>query len=237
MKKLLIIALLFFGTLQTKAQSPIFDALLKSYVDNNGNVDYKGLRKSKPVLQVYLDDLEKNIPGKKWSSNKAKAFWINVYNAYAIKLILESYPLKKITDIKRNGKNAWKIPIAKVGGQVYSLDFIEHKILRRWHDDPRIHVGLNSASKSGPKFVNFIFTEKNIDTKLNLLMTNFINDSTKNKISSDKVQISKVFEWYKEDFTYKTKLIEYLNKYSTSKANDNAQISYLDYDWSLNDKK
>ena len=80
MKKLLIITLLFFGALQMQAQAPVFDALLKSYVDNDGNVDYKGLRKSKPILNVYLKDIEKTIPGQKWSSNKAKAFWINVYN-------------------------------------------------------------------------------------------------------------------------------------------------------------
>lgn len=236
MKKLLLITLLFFGTLQMQSQAKVFDALLKTYVDKDGNVDYKGLRKNRAVLDIYLNDLEKTVPGKKWSSNKAKAFWMNVYNAYAIKLILQSYPLKKITDIKRNGKNAWKIPFAKVGGQTYSLDYIEHKILRRWHDDPRIHVGINAASKSGPKFINFVFTEKNVDSKLNGLMKTFINDTTKNKISVDKLEISKVFEWYKEDFTYKTTLVEYINKYSKIKASDNAEVVYKEYDWSLNDK-
>ena len=235
MKKLLLIALLFFGALQMQSQASVFDALLKTYVDKDGNVDYKGLRKNRAVLDVYLKDLEKTIPGKKWSSNKAKAFWMNVYNAYTIKLILESYPLKKITDIKRKGKSAWKIPFAKVGGQTYSLDYIEHKILRRWHDDPRIHVGINAASKSGPKFINFVFTEKNVDQKLNKLMKNFINDATKNKITINKLEISKVFEWYKEDFTYKTTLIEFINLYSKVKVSDDAEVIYKEYDWTLND--
>lgn len=220
-----------------QSQATVFDALLKTYVNKDGYVDYKGLRKNKIILNLYLDDLAKTIPGKKWSSNKAKAFWLNVYNAYTIKLVLESYPLKKITAVKRNGKNAWKIPFAKVGGQTYSLDYIEHKILRRWHDDPRIHVGLNAGSISGPKFSNFIFTEKNVDIMLEKAMATFINDTSKNKISNNKIEISKVFEWYKEDFTYKTSLIEYINKYSAVKASDDAQVTYLEYNWTLNDQK
>ena len=237
MKKLLIAILLLISSYQINAQATVFDALLKTYVNSDGYVDYKGLRKNKAILNVYLDDIEKTVPGKKWSSNKAKAFWMNVYNAYTIKLILESYPLKQITAIKRNGKNAWKIPLAKVGGQTYSLDYIEHKILRRWHDDPRIHVGLNAGSASGPKFANYIFTEKNVDNKLEQAMKTFINDTSKNKISNNTLAISKVFDWYKEDFSYKTTLIEYINKYSTVKASDDATISYLPYDWTLNDLK
>jgi len=236
MKKLLLVAILLISTLKTQSQTPLFEGILRTFVNNDGNVDYKGLRKNKALLNIYLNDLNKVVPGKKWSSNKAKAFWINVYNAYSIKLILESYPLKEITAIKRKGQNAWKIPIAKVGGQTYSLDYIEHKILRRWHDDPRIHVGLNSASKSGPRFVNFMFTEKNVDSKLEDLMNSFINDPTKNKISSTKLEISKVFEWYKEDFTYKTTLIEYLNKYSSTKVSNNTEITFKEHNWALNDQ-
>ncbi|WP_440879928.1 DUF547 domain-containing protein [Tenacibaculum sp. C7A-26P2] len=236
MRKIITIYLLTLISFQIKAQTDVFDALLKTYVDKNGNVDYIGLRKNKAILNVYLKQLEKTIPGKNWSTDKAKAFWINTYNAYTIKLILDSYPLKKITTIKRKGRNAWKIPFAKVGNEMYSLDYIEHKILRRWHDDPRIHVGINAASKSGPKFVNFAFTEKNINTKLEKLMTHFINDPTKNKISINRVEVSKIFEWYQEDFTSSITLIDYLNKYSSIKIQDGAEIIYSNYDWTLNEK-
>ena len=237
MKKIITITFLFFITLQTQSQSSIFDAILKTHVDKKGKVDYEGLKKNKAFLDVYLQDLEKTIPGKNWSSNKAKAFWLNVYNAYTLKLILDTYPLSKLTEIKRNGKTAWQISFVKVGKQTYTLDYIEHKVLRRWHDDPRIHVGLNAASTSGPRFVNFVFTEENIDDKLDLLMKRFINDGTKNKITLNKVELSQVFNWYQEDFTHKKTLIQYINKYSIVKANDDATISYLEYDWTLNDKK
>lgn len=228
--------ILIFVSIQTQAQTDVYNALLKTYVDSQGNVDYKGLRKNRAVLDIYIKYLDNTIPSNKWSQNQAKAFWVNAYNAYTIKLILDSYPLKKITDIKRKGRNAWKIPFASVGKKLYSLDYIEHKILRRWHDDPRIHVALNAASKSGPRFVNFAFAKENIEDKLESLMKAFINDPTKNKITLTKVEVSKIFQWYQEDFTSRNTLIDYINKYSDIKANDNAEVVYLDYDWSLNNK-
>lgn len=238
MKKLLIILLTVFTSTQIEAQTnEVFDALLKTYVTRDGKLDYKGLRKNKAILDIYLNQLEETIPLKNWSSKKAKAFWMNAYNAYSIKLIIDSYPLKKLTDIKIKGKSAWKIPFAKVGKKTYSLDYIEHKILRRWHDDPRIHVGINAGSISGPRFPNYAFTEGNIESKLENLMKDFINDSSKNKITLTKVEVSKIFEWYQEDFTSVNSLVDYINKYSNTKVNDNAEVSYLVYDWTLNEKQ
>jgi len=237
MRKLFITFCFLLIGVNTQAQSTeVYDALLKTYVSNDGQIDYKGLRKNKAVLDIYLNQLDGTIPLKKWSSKKAKAFWMNAYNAYTIKLIIDSYPLKKLTDIQRKGRNAWKIPFAKIGKKTYSLDYIQHKILRRWHDDPRIHVGINAGAVSGPKFANYAFTEKNINSKLEMLMKDFINDSTRNKIASNKLEVSKVFEWYQEDFTSKISLVDYINKYSSTKANDGAEVVYLDYNWSLNEK-
>ena len=236
MRKTIILFCLLFISIQSEAQTDVFNALLKTYVSKEGNVDYKGLRKNRALLDLYLKHLEKTVPGKKWSATKAKAFWINAYNAYTIKLILDSYPLKKITDIKRKGRNAWKIPFAVIGKKTYSLDYIEHKILRRWHDDPRIHVAINAASKSGPRFANYAFTTKNIETKLEALMKEFINDTTKNKIASGKIEVSKMFEWYQEDFTIKHSLVDYINKYSDIQVNDGAEVVYMEYNWDLNGK-
>lgn len=237
MRKTITLFLCFlFISIQSQSQTDVFNALLKTYVTSKGDIDYKGLRKNRALLDIYLKHLEKTVPGKKWTSSKAKAFWINAYNAYTIKLILDSYPLKKITDIKRKGRNAWKIPFAVIGKKTYSLDYIEHKILRRWHDDPRVHVALNAASKSGPNFPNYAFTAKNINSKLESLMKAFINDPLKNKISITKVEVSKMFEWYQEDFTINQSLIDYINKYSNTQVNDDAEVTYLNYNWNLNGK-
>ncbi len=237
MKKMLLLVLLTFlyANSFSQVEEKVYNSLLKAHVSLNGKVDYKALKKNEEIIDVYLAHLYKQIPGKNWSSNKAKAFWLNAYNAYTVKQVLNHYPVKSIRDIKQGNKNAWEISFAKIGGHTYTLDYIEHKILRRWHDDPRIHVGINSASASGPRFPNFLFTEENVDNKLNYLMKTFVNDRSKNKLSANRVEISKIFDWYKEDFSTSGDLGAYLNKYSVVKIDNSAQIKFMDYDWSLNE--
>jgi hypothetical protein len=233
------IGLLFVAVLiasQCFAQTSIFNELLKKNVTKNGIVDYSSLKKEIPKLDSYISYLEKTSPDNSWSENKQKAFWMNAYNAYTIKIILENYPIKSIMDIKQEGKTAWKIPFAKVGGETYTLDYIEHEILRKKFFDPKIHVGVNCAAVSCPKISNIAFTEENVVTELTRLMKDFINDSSRNKISKEKVEISSIFNWFKDDFNKKGTVIDFLNTYSKTKISPNAKISYLKYDWTLNGK-
>ncbi|WP_439131770.1 DUF547 domain-containing protein [Polaribacter sp.] len=236
MKRTLLLFVTIFTLAQGNAQTSIFNNLLQKHVSNDGFVDYKSFKNDVAQLDNYLSYLNKTNPDNSWSENKQKAFWINAYNAYTIKLILENYPLQSIMDIKKEGKIAWKIPFAKVGGETYTLDHIEHEILRKNLFDPKIHVGVNCASISCPKLGNSAFTEENIETELSKLMTAFVNDSNRNKISKKKVEISSIFDWFTEDFTKKGTVIDYLNRYANSTINTNAKISYLKYDWSLNSK-
>jgi predicted nucleic-acid-binding Zn-ribbon protein len=237
MKKILLVFIIIQTFSKTHAQTTIFNDLLQKHVTNEGVVDYKKF--NGPKLKKYLNYLEKTTVDISWSNNKKKAFWINAYNAYTIYLIihaLNTEKIKSITDIKKEGKTAWKIPFVNVGGIKYSLDYIEHEILRKTLFDPRIHVGVNCASGSCPKLGNTAFTEENIEATLEQLMKDFINDTSRNKISKKKVQISSIFNWFQKDFTNNSSLIDYLNKYSETKINSNAKISYLKYDWSLNGK-
>lgn len=234
MKKFItFIFIVSFVTIQ--AQTSNFNALLQANVDKQGNVDYKSLKASEAKLNNYLAYLNNTSP-KNWSVDKEKAFWINAYNAYTIRIILNNYPLKSITGIKNNGKTAWKTPFANVGGKTYTLDHIEHEILRKKFKDPRIHVGVNCASGSCPKLGNIAFTEDNVESELERLMKEFINDPTRNKISKKKVEISEIFNWFKVDFTADGSVIDYINKYSEIEVNKKAKIKYLTYDWSLNEK-
>ena len=139
-------------------------------------------------------------------------------------------------DIKQKGKTAWKIPFAKVGNKTYTLDHIEHQILRKDFSDPKIHVGVNCASGSCPKLGNTAFTEENIESELTRLMKDFVNDTSRNKISKKKVQISSIFDWFKGDFTKKGSVIDFLNTYSETEISPKAKISFLKYDWTLNGK-
>jgi hypothetical protein len=236
MKKILLLFVTVLIVTQVNAQTSIFNDLLQNNVTKDGVVDYKSLKENEAKLDSYISYLEKTTPTGSWSENKQKAFWINAYNAYTIKIILKNYPVKSIMDIKEEGKTAWKIPFAKVGGKTYTLDYIEHEILRKNLFDARIHVGVNCASGSCPKLGNKAFTEENIDRELEKLMKEFINDTSRNKISNKKIQISSIFDWFKADFTKEGSVIDYLNKYSDTKIKKKARTSYLKYDWSLNGK-
>ena len=232
---LLIVTLLL--VFQANAQTTIFNDLLQEHVTKDGIVDYKNFDSQK--LKKYITYLEDTAPDISWSENKQKAFWINAYNAYTIYLILHAVHAEKITsimDIKKEGKTAWKIPFAKVGGTTYTLDHIEHEILRKTLFDPRIHVAVNCASSSCPKLGNLAFTEENIEVTLEQLMKDFINNANRNKISNKKIQISSIFNWFQKDFTKNTTIIGYLNKYAETKINSSAKVLYLKYDCSLNGK-
>lgn len=234
MKKLMVLIVASLTFAQANAQTAIFNDLLQEHVTADGFVDYTSFNKEK--LERYLSYLERTSPEVTWSENKQKAFWINAYNAYTIKKILEYDALISIVNIKENNQTAWKIPFAKVGGKTYTLDYIEHEILRKNLFDPRIHVGVNCASNSCPKLGNIAFTEENIEATLEKLMKVFINDSTKNKITKNKLQISSIFDWFQEDFIKNGTVIEYLNTYSKTTINKKIAIHYLKYDWSLNGK-
>ena len=228
------ICMLSFVAIQ--AQTSIFDSLLQKNVDKTGRVDYQSLKNNETLLDNYLAYIQNNEPTKDWSSNKKKAFWINTYNAYTIKIILNNYPLKSIRDIKIDGKTAWKIPFVKVGQKRYTLDQIEHEILQKKFNDPRIHVGINCASVSCPRLWNFAFTEDNIASSLDNLMKEFINNTTRNKISKNNLEISEIFNWFSKDFMKNGTIINYLNTYAAIKISEKASIKYLTYDWSLNKK-
>ena len=234
MKKVILFTLVTFLSFSVHAQTEVFNSLLKTHVTKNGNVNYKSFKTDEAKLDSYLNHLATTSPKRSWSAAKTKAFWANAYNAYTVKLILENYPLKSITNIKKKGKDAWNIPFAKVGGKTYTLNHIEHEILRKNFNDPKIHVAVNCASGSCPQLGNFAFTEANYEAKTEKLMKKFINDPKRNKLTEKKIQLSKIFEWFKGDFTKKSSLIEFLNSYSDTKISEKAKISFLKYDWNLN---
>lgn len=237
MKKILLsfIILLTFG--KSYSQTSVFNDLLEKYVTNTGIVDYE--RFNRRILKKHIKYLENTSPKSSWSNKKQKAFWINAYNVYTIHLVINAMKIEKIEsikDIKKNGKTAWKIPFVKIGNKTYTLDYIEHEILRKTFSDPKIHFGINCASASCPKLSNKAFTEENVEMELTRLMKDFINDTSKNKISHNEVEISLIFDWFHDDFTKNSSLIDFLNNYSEIKISPKAKISFLKYNWTLNRK-
>lgn len=217
------------------SQVEVFDALLKKNVTNEGVVDYKNMLENKEKLDIYIHYLEKTSAEASWSDNQKKAFWINAYNAYTIQIILENYPLSSILKINSKGKDAWHQDFAIVGGEKYTLNQIEHEILRKEFSDPRIHVGVNCASFSCPPILNKAFTEKNVEVELERLMKNFVNDPNRNLITEKKITLSKIFEWYQDDFTKNGNLVSYISNYSKIPISKKAKVRYMEYNWNLNE--
>lgn len=207
-----------------------WDALLQKYVSASGNVNYKGFLQSKNELNSYLKTLESSVPTKSWSRNATLAYWINVYNAFTVKLIIDNYPVKSIKEIS----NPWGKKFFKLGGQKYSLEQVEHQILRKMNE-PRIHFAINCASYSCPNLLNEAYTESKLSKQLAQVAKSFINDKTKNTISGSRIDISEIFNWFGSDFKTKGSLIDFLNDYSNTNINSNAKTTFKDYNWTLND--
>ena len=207
-----------------------FNTLLSKFVSSSGDVNYAGLKASTRALNGYCKSLTENPPQDGWSKNEKLAFWMNAYNAYTLKLIVDNFPLASITDLY--GGKPWDQKWITIGNETLSLNNIENDIIRPRFNDARIHFGVNCAAKSCPPLGNFAFTADNVNSKLNQLTKSFINGSL-NQITADKVTVSKIFDWYKSDFG---DVVAFINKYAASKANANAQVTYSEYDWSLNGK-
>ena len=207
-----------------------WDELLHKYVSASGKVNYKGFLQSKNQLDSYLKTLDTNVPNNSWSRNATLAYWINAYNAFTVKLIIDNYPVKSIKEIS----NPWGKKFFSLGGTKYSLEQIEHKILRKMNE-PRIHFAINCASFSCPNILNEAFTESKLSKQLVQVSKSFVNDKSKNTISSSKIDISEIFNWFGDDFKTKGSLIDFLNEYSNTKINSNAKTTFKDYNWSLND--
>ncbi|MFC1732570.1 DUF547 domain-containing protein [candidate division KSB1 bacterium] len=212
-----------------KISHSLWDQLLKKYVNKEGKVNYKGF-KDDALFQKYIGILQANEPESSWSRNEQLAYWINAYNAFTIKLIVINYPLKSIRDIE----NAWDKVFIKIEKSSYSLNDIEHNIIRKKFNEPRIHFALVCAAYSCPFLRNEPYIAAKLDSQLNNQAVQFINDPKRNKIAKDQIRISKVFSWFKDDFTMKGSLIQYLNKYSKVKINTDAKVEFLEYDWTLN---
>ena len=216
-----------------------WDALVKKHVSKNGMVDYQGFLKDKKQLQVYLDKLSANRPTSKWSKNEKMAFWINAYNAFTVKLILDHYPIKSIKDIKRGipfVNSVWDIAFIPMGKDKIDLNYIEHTILRKEFKDPRIHAAINCASFSCPLLRNEAYYASRLDEQLNDAMRRFVNDPQRNQLDKSNIKISKIFSWFAGDFKLNgLSVVDYLNKYAKKRVQANARIDFLEYQWELND--
>lgn len=207
-----------------------FNVLLQKYVTDNGLVDYAGMTRDKQLLSKYIKSLEGPFEMDSWTTNQKLAYWINVYNAYTIQLILDNYPVSSIRQLY-NGK-PWSEPFVLANNTYYTLDELEKKVIIKRFGDSRVHFALNCAAKSCPPLWNAAYTGENVEILLDRRTRDFIN-SRHNQIDKTKTVLSPLFQWYSEDFG---DLIDFINQYSPVTVTHDTKISFSQYDWSLNKK-
>jgi len=223
-----------------KMDNRIYAGLLGKYV-RNGLVDYQGFKNEEAKLDQYLKILEE-IDTKELSRDEQFAFYINAYNAWTIKLILTGYPgVKSIKDLGSFFSSPWKKKICRIDGEVISLDQIEHGILRPRFKDPRIHFAINCAARSCPPLRSDPYEGAILDQQLNEMGSTFINDPSRNRLERNTLYVSKIFDWFEEDFD--GDVVGFILKYAKGGLKKGLEINkgdvvikYLDYDWSLNAK-
>ena len=214
---------------RTKGRDALWATQLQQYVDSNGKVNYAAWKKKSKLLDDYIQVLQEQPPHDQWSKAEQLAYWINAYNALTVQLILKYYPLNSIQDIRK----PWEQIVFRVKEQNYTLNAIEHQVLRKM-DEPRIHFAINCASASCPKLAQKPYTAINLEAELQAVTQAFLCDPEKNILTEEKVQLSKIFLWFAEDFGSKKERLEWLSK-QTGLELTQARVRYLKYDWSLND--
>lgn len=211
----------------------MWEELLQKHVSDNGNVNYTSLKNDQKDLLGYLHVLTMMSSHKDFKTLPRKeilAYWINAYNAFTVKLIIDNYPVQSIKDIK----DPWDQKFIPINGELISLNDIEHEILRKM-DEPRIHFAIVCASESCPKLLNEAYVADKLEEQLTNATKTFLNDNSKNIITSNQLELSKIFKWFTIDFKQQGSLIDFLNQYSEVLISDDAKISYLEYNWDLND--
>ena len=207
-----------------------FDQLLRTYVDARGRVDYAGMKNQHAKLKVYLNELSMERPDDSWTRDERLAYWINAYNAATLDLILDNYPLKSIKDL--DGGKPWDVKRVKLDGNTYSLNEIENSVIRPRFREPRIHFAVNCAARGCPPLRNEAFVAERLDRQLAEQTRKFLNDPAYTNLDGETLTVSRIFDWYGEDFG---DVADFVRGYRDD-VPAGAQVAYSDYDWALNGK-
>jgi hypothetical protein len=259
MRSLLVFALSLVLPLSAQAATPSFshtalDQTLQNYVDSTGMVDYWGLKQDRALLDAYIDSIGKispdTAPTRFPTPQDELAYWINAYNAFVLRGVLDNYPVKSVKDIALlNGFFNRTDFIA--GGKELTLDALENKIIRPRYRDPRIHFVVNCGAWSCPALENRAFDGPTLDQRLDSAARRSLNDPKYLRYDKKKntLYISKILDWYGQDFIdwypasspVAPRLLDYIELYVAETVGQafkdkNPKIDFDSYDWRLNDQ-
>ena len=235
-----------------------WNAILAGYIEEKAELHYfhyaKVTPQDKARLARYIESLSQ-VQVTRLARDEQFAFWVNLYNALTIHLILDHYPVNSIKEISFGqvfglgffdflgfgfGLGPWDEPLVRVDGRSLSLNDIEHKILRTHFKDPRIHYVVNCASIGCPNLPRVALTSANLQAQLNLAAVQFINHERAVLVGNDGLLLSKIYDWYFSDFAQdEEQLIAHLHAYAypplQEKLRGVRRIADFHYDWRLNE--
>ncbi|MEM7669123.1 MAG: DUF547 domain-containing protein, partial [Pseudomonadota bacterium] len=222
-----------------------WDRFLSAYLsaDSAGvhRVDYAAVSLADRELVVsYIDSLEAVDPAT-LDRPEQLAFWINLYNAQTVALILENYPVDSIRDISSGlfSLGPWDQEAVTISGRTLSLNDIEHGIVRPVYQDARIHYALNCAAVSCPNLATKAFSGKRLDADLTSAEKAYVNDPRGVRLDGEKLVLSSIYNWFRDDFGQtEADIIVRLRKHATGRTadalNGRSEVDEFEYDWALN---
>ena len=244
-----------------------YASVLKEHVTGEGLVHYQQLKSNRQTLDRFVAALGKLREGEfeSWDEEEQVAFWINAYNALTLSAIISHYPIQPVLSessmVPRNSirqiPGVWDRLQFTVMGSAVTLDQIEHQILRKRFDEPRIHMALVCAAQSCPRLRNEPFVGSRLENQLQDQTQRFLSRPAMFRIDRARqcVLLSSIFQWYGEDFvsTYDTgqefpghnkverAVLNFIARHLDAQSRDyltkeRYRIEYVDYDWSLNEK-
>ncbi len=239
LKKIQLTFLLFLFSIFAKAATieTFFeksDKFFNTFVINN-KVDYLLIKNNPEQLDEVLQ-IAATMDISTLDINSYKAFWINTYNLLVIKGIVNKYPMKSVQEIKGFFDNT----TYTVANQDMTLKIIEKNMLRKVLKDPFLNFVLVCAANGCPPLINKAYQPEYIDQQLEDQTKISINNSKFIRINKDTktVEVSEIFDWYKEDFLDKNgRIIDFINKYRADKIDETYKIEFYKYDWTLNSVK
>ena len=220
-----------------------WEAFLGTYVksvDGINRVDYSAVNAAdKAKLDSYVGHLAA-IDVDRLDRPRQMAFWINLYNALTVQLILDNYPLDSIRDLGGLFSSPWDKNLVKVAGETLTLNDIEHRILRPIWRDPRIHYAVNCASLGCPDLAMQAFRAETLHEQLDAAARAYVNHPRGVEPTGDGLLLSKIYDWYQVDFGgSESGVIAHLRQYAeaglAAKLADNPRVRDYRYDWALND--
>ncbi len=243
-----------------------FEAFLRRHVDEEGRLDYAAVASDRTDLDRYLTQLAGVSPDsdpERFPTDRDRlAYWLNAYNASVISLVLAHYPIASVMDVRPplpfrflpSGAGFFVFHRVMLGGRRVTLYGLEHRIIRRRFQDPRIHFALNCASRGCPRLPATAFSSTALEKQLESESRSFVADEQNARVDAQArtLYLSSIFDWFEEDFTHwlaehrpgvKRSLRSYVLLYASESKGasirecSDCRLAFVPYDWALNDQR